>query len=289
MTTRHSPTRVRIYSHITQSTFLHVEDALSIGKLRLFAGIYQRGKGIVANGHHFLDTADARVVLHALARAEPGFAYREYKGSANDGTEVISRTLSVKAKGDRVYMELRNGPGRLTNTGAIQPDGKPAAEIMIPFKTHEVRRLALETLAYMQAWDVVRLAAHCESVSGLPTYLLSPLPLDGFSADPSNDSVADQVSESESKVPAGDPENERVVETAPADGGKASTMELEGQITKESLDPDAPPNPFSQLLHYQDGTLVAPANESERRAFLQYRESCGEDPRSLGALRNWYG
>jgi hypothetical protein len=59
MTTQFNPIRVRICSHITQSTFLHLEDALSIGKLRLFAGSYQRGKGITTNAHHFLDAGDA--------------------------------------------------------------------------------------------------------------------------------------------------------------------------------------------------------------------------------------
>jgi len=66
MTTHHNQVRVRIYSHITQSTFLHVEDATSIGKLRLFAGAGRRGRGITANAHHFLDKEDARFVLLRL-------------------------------------------------------------------------------------------------------------------------------------------------------------------------------------------------------------------------------
>ncbi len=151
MTTNHNPTCVRIYSHITKSTFLHVEDALRIGNLRLFAGSFKRGKGITANTHHFIDTADACVVLLALARAESGFAYQEYMGSVNDGTDVVSRVLSVKAKGNHVYVELRNGPGLLTNTGKIQPHGEPEAAITIPFNTYEARRLAGEVLAYLQA------------------------------------------------------------------------------------------------------------------------------------------
>lgn len=44
MTNQPNSTRVRIYSHITQSRFLHVEDALSIGKLRLFGGNYRQGR-----------------------------------------------------------------------------------------------------------------------------------------------------------------------------------------------------------------------------------------------------
>jgi len=37
--------RYRIYAHLTRTKWLHIEDALDIGKLRLFAGDYQKGKG----------------------------------------------------------------------------------------------------------------------------------------------------------------------------------------------------------------------------------------------------
>lgn len=62
-----SPTRVRIYSHVTQSRFLHVEDALNIGtgKVRLWAGNYRRGQGTNSFTYHFLDLADARVIFAA--------------------------------------------------------------------------------------------------------------------------------------------------------------------------------------------------------------------------------
>ena len=41
MTNQSNPTLVRIHSHITQSHFLHVEDSLGIGKVRLFAVNYR--------------------------------------------------------------------------------------------------------------------------------------------------------------------------------------------------------------------------------------------------------
>lgn len=40
-----TPQRVRIYEHVTQSRFLHIEDALGIGKLRFFAGPTSATKG----------------------------------------------------------------------------------------------------------------------------------------------------------------------------------------------------------------------------------------------------
>jgi hypothetical protein len=65
-----SPTRVRIASHITQTRFLHVEDALAIGKLRLFGGNYRQRQGTSSYANAYVDIADARVVFDALARGE---------------------------------------------------------------------------------------------------------------------------------------------------------------------------------------------------------------------------
>ena len=60
------PMRVRICSHVTQAKFLHIEDSLGIGKLRLFAGTYRKGNGMDVHTHHFMDVDDARVVFNAL-------------------------------------------------------------------------------------------------------------------------------------------------------------------------------------------------------------------------------
>jgi len=74
--------RYRILSHLTQSRFLHVEDALDIGKVRLFAGEYRRGKGAGGMAAHFIDLPDARVLFSDLAWGKE-VNYVEYKGTAN--------------------------------------------------------------------------------------------------------------------------------------------------------------------------------------------------------------
>ena len=134
MTNQSNPTRVRIYSHITQSRFLHVEDALAIGKLRLFGGNYRKGEGMTAYANAFVSIADARVIFSALARGEQGFSHKEYKGTPpqarhldnlgagseqgrRNGNGAVSRVLSIAIKGENVYMELKTGPGKLTTTG----------------------------------------------------------------------------------------------------------------------------------------------------------------------------
>ena len=69
MTNQLNARRVRIYSHIIQSRFLHVEDALAIGKLRLFAGNYRKGQGMNSYAHAYVDMADARVIFAALVNS----------------------------------------------------------------------------------------------------------------------------------------------------------------------------------------------------------------------------
>jgi len=168
------PMRVRICSHVTQAKFLHIEDSLAIGKLRLFAGTYRKGNGMDVHTHHFMDVDDARVVFNALAIAEPNFTYKEYKGTAQSGGKVTSRVLSVTSKGDQVYLELKAGPGKKTLTGAVTPNGKAEVEANVAFKSYEARRLGQTVLAYIQAWDILRLMAHRNLLGKMAAYELVP-------------------------------------------------------------------------------------------------------------------
>jgi len=145
--------RFRIYSHVTKSKWLHVEDALDIGKVRLFAGDYQKGQGAKAVAWHYLDLADARVLLSDLAWGKP-VDYAEFKGTANGG-RAVSRVLKVKTNGDKVWFALENGPGQVIGQGAVKPAGKPDAVVNVPLTTWEARRLALEVLAHLDAWTVI--------------------------------------------------------------------------------------------------------------------------------------
>ncbi|MBA3530795.1 MAG: hypothetical protein H0T73_02585, partial [Ardenticatenales bacterium] len=153
--------RVRVISHMTRSAFLHVEDALSIGKLRLFAGSYRKGQGAEALLVHYLDVPDARVVLRALADAVPGYQYREYKGGTLAGGRAVSRVLTVQAREEKLFVELAHGPGTLTATGAVTPSrvadaALPHETVTVVFSLHQAQRLAEEALAYLGAWDLVR-------------------------------------------------------------------------------------------------------------------------------------
>lgn len=158
----------RIYSQVTQSAFLHVEDALAIGKLRLFAGKYEKGKGASAIAHHYLDLDDARLLFTDLAAGkvpvtdEKEQAYVEYKGSG-EGIPV-SRILKVQARPDRVFFELSYGPGEHSGEGigegAVRPvRGAQRQSVTVALSWLEARKMALAVLAHLTAWEVATFPA----------------------------------------------------------------------------------------------------------------------------------
>jgi len=150
--------RYRIYSEITRSAILHIEDALDIGKLRLLAFQYERGKGASAQAIHYLDVEDARVLCYDLASGRMPEPFTDYKGSpqGHNGAPQ-SRVLKVEDRGDKarnpIVIELTNGPGQIVGEGAIKPVGEPEARIAIFLSRWNARRLALAVGAYLQAWE----------------------------------------------------------------------------------------------------------------------------------------
>ena len=57
--------------------------------------------------------------------------------------------LSVKVKGQNVYIELKTGDGKLTQAGAITPNGAAKTAVNVTFKLAEARRLGATVLAYI--------------------------------------------------------------------------------------------------------------------------------------------
>jgi hypothetical protein len=299
VTNQPNPTRVRINSHITQSRFLHVEDALSIDKIRLFAGSYRKGHGINANGHahHFIDLSDARVIFSALARGEQGFAHKEYKGTPpqtrpeqgrRDGNGAVSRVLPIAVKGENVYIELKTGPGKLTNTGAITPNGPAIAEVNVGFKLYEARRMATSVLAYIHAWDVMRMMANQDMVSKPSPYLLvsTTSETNGAKSSPANG--------------ASKPNGATKPPVVGANNGRPVTRKTAQPVAKAKPTPitnGRSPNGHGKqngngsqprVLLYGDGTPVAAGNQTERSVYARYQEAKGVIPPSKSALQQFY-
>lgn len=144
--------RPRIFSHITKTRFLHIEDSLARGKLRFFVGSFERGHGANNTAYAFLDVDDARVVMNDLAWGK-AVDFADHKGGRDSHELVVARVLKITTKEDKVWIDLQNGPGQELPEGAIKPSGKPYAEISIPLTILEGRKLAFACLSYLQAWQ----------------------------------------------------------------------------------------------------------------------------------------
>ncbi len=110
----------RICCHLTRSRFLHVEDALDIGKVRLFAGEYKRGQGASVITAHYLDVADARVLFSDLAWGKP-VDYVEYKEPAlslPNGCKGVKRRNGVVQATSLCSRSINH---RLTNVSGTIP------------------------------------------------------------------------------------------------------------------------------------------------------------------------
>ncbi len=297
MNTQSNPTRVRIHSHITQSRFLHVEDVLSIDKIRLFAGSYRKGHGVNANGHahHFIDLADARVIFSALARGEQGFAHKEYKGTPpQKGGTAVSRVLSIAVKGENVYIELKTGPGKLTNTGAITPNGPAIAEVNVGFKLYEARRMAISVLAYIHAWDVMRMMVHQQMVSPPTPYLLvsttseaNGVKTNGVPPEPNGATRSPAIAAGNGRpVTRKTAQPETTVKPAPITNSlppRRRGDRSSNGYNKQNGNVSQP-----RVLLYGDGTPVAADNQTERSTYTRYQQAKGAAPPSKSALQQFY-
>ena len=125
-----------IYTQITRSVILHLEDALAIGKVRVFLISYKRGQGASATAAHYLDIEDVRVLASDLSGGRLPEKFIDFKGSVN-GQEgkPLSRVLKLEDRGDKqrapIVLQVANGPGQVVGEGAVKPAGKPDVEIAI--------------------------------------------------------------------------------------------------------------------------------------------------------------
>jgi hypothetical protein len=264
--TANGQTRVRLYSHVTQSRFLHIEDSLHIGKLRLFAGTYRRNEGLTDHCHHFLDIPDARVIFAALAGGRGEFNHKEYKGTPPvNGRSAVSRVLSVTAKGENVYIELKSGLGKLTDTGAILPAGQATTAVNVSFKRYEAQRMGASVLAHLRAWDTVRMLAHQELIGTPPAYLLVPT-----------------VSEAElaAAMPNGNGRNGQ--KPQPVVNGTAVS-----DPTQPAANGRANAQPSADLM-YGDGTAVDATNQTEIQTYRRHLTEKQMLPQSKEALLAYY-
>ena len=244
--------------------------------------------------HAFIDIADARVLFGALARGEQNFSHREYKGtppkthpeqSRRNGQTAVSRVLSVAVKGENVYVELKSGPGKLTTTGTITPNGPATVEVNVTFKLYEARRMGAAVLAYLHAWDVLRMMyqhdvlGHQQSVGQPAPHASAPLSTSLLVATASEQNG---VSNGTAKPKTG-PAQKTVVAN-----GRPVTRKSNGQANGKAASPTNGSTAVKQPLQYGNGTLVDGKNLTEVQTYRQYLAKKQSAPASKTALLDFY-
>jgi len=147
------PDRPRIFSHLTRTRFLHIEDSLERRKLRFFIGAFQQGQGASATAYFFMDVDDARVVLSDMAWGK-AVNFVDHKGGIDSNNVAVARVLKITTKEKQIWIQVANGPGEELSGGAIKPSGAASAEISIPLTIFEGRKMGFACLAYLSAWEI---------------------------------------------------------------------------------------------------------------------------------------
>jgi hypothetical protein len=246
--------------------------------------------GMSTYANAFVNIADARVIFGALARGEQGFRHKEYKGTPpRNGETAVSRVLSIAVKGENVYVELKTGPGKLTDTGAITPNGKAKIEVNVSFKLYEARRMAAEVLAYIHAWDVMRMMYH-HGVVGNQNMVSKPSPYTLVSATSASNSIRMAPANGVSKP------NGAARPPVVGNNGRPVTRKTSQPTATAKPAPPAIANGRTrngrstphQTLLYGDGTPVAAYNQTERSTYTRYRQTKGAIPPSKRVLLQYY-
>ena len=219
----------------------------------------------------------------------PGLNYREYKGTPTD-SGAVSRVLSVQVKGDNAYLELKNGPGKLTPTGAVTPAGKASVEVNVGFKLYEARRMSAAVLAYLRAWEVMQMLEYRDDIGQPPPYPVVPATSEGSENGHGASDTAPQ------------PGSTPLVKTLPAEShgdgrpnGQVQPLEKTAAVTRarqtaeELFGPvnGQPPQP-APALRYRDGSPVDEDNSAEVQTFRRYVDEKQATPASRAVLQDYY-
>jgi hypothetical protein len=176
--------------------------------------------------------------------------------------------LSIAVKGGHVYVELKSGPGKLTATGAITPNGKATVEINVGFKLHQACRMTASVLAYLHAWDVVRMMAQRQVVS-------RPMPYTVVAAASAAPALkATQVNDTPKL------NGTAVSPVAVAENGRPVTRKGPATQTNGTT--------ARQPLQYGDGLAVDGRNQTEVQTFQRYVDEKKAKPKSKVVLLDYY-
>ena len=72
--------------------------------------------------------------------------YTISRGGTTQGEHgPISRVMYLGRSGDKIFINMSEGPGKLSETGAIMPDGKPTKEVSVGMNIDDFREMIIYT------------------------------------------------------------------------------------------------------------------------------------------------
>jgi hypothetical protein len=157
-----------IFVYATNKNFLNVYDALRIDKIKVeIAGYDPATNRQTGHATGWLDTSEMRLLAHLVTQRQfasvTGGRWEKFGGSQRDDGMIESRTVTVEwdeGDGGRFArmpyrLTIANGPGRRTQTGAVQPAGEPTARLSMRMAEMDLMRVMLAIDAYIRAHETV--------------------------------------------------------------------------------------------------------------------------------------
>ncbi|MBC7264204.1 MAG: hypothetical protein H5T64_07560 [Chloroflexi bacterium] len=152
---------VRFFRYVTKDKILALSDHLSLDPKRNKIAItlleYGPDNKARTTLRHFVDPDAFKVVCWDILLGT-FTEWKDYKGSPDKEGNLVARVLSlVKDKNYRnpYVLRLEQGPGERMGAGAVRMVGKPAAELALLLPEFDARRLAIATLDYIRAWEII--------------------------------------------------------------------------------------------------------------------------------------
>ena len=102
------------------------------------------------------DAASGRLIKKLEAGEKVQFMTGSKSSKNYDGapeSRILSFGLSTNGKGEKtVFVNMSRGKGKLTDTGAIQPDGAPDIKIGVPMSVDKFRSVMIYTYDWIKAY-----------------------------------------------------------------------------------------------------------------------------------------
>ncbi len=165
-----------IVEYTTTKNFCNVYDALSIERLEWEVVVYDRQKRAhIDRVTAYIPVTRCKLLVHHVVSGsaqQPGWAVEVFGGSVRDDG-IESRLFKVEYDpGDGRFarfpfrLSISSGPGKLTATNGISPDGKPTTQISMRFPAEDFLGICLEIRDYLlihqRDIEAVRRAAQVE-------------------------------------------------------------------------------------------------------------------------------